>query len=97
MRRPGLPQYLRVRYCMALHEAGRALVATVLRRRRLAAGLAPRLERVERVSIIARGRWDIHSRKCPSSPGASFLTSLCTCLGGSIYLLALHGLLHVSF
>ena len=56
VRRPGLPPYLRVRYSMALHEAGRALVATILRRRQLQAGLPPRLERVERVSIVARGR-----------------------------------------
>ena len=56
VRRPGLPKHLRVRYVMALHEAGRALVATLLRRRRLAEGLPPRLERVERVSVVARGR-----------------------------------------
>ncbi|KAK9792719.1 hypothetical protein WJX73_003140 [Symbiochloris irregularis] len=55
VRRPALPSYLRVRYCMALHESGRALAATLLRRQRLAEGLPPHLERVERVSIVARG------------------------------------------
>ena len=42
---------------MALHEAGRAMVATLLRQQRLVQGLPPHLERVERVSIVARGRW----------------------------------------
>lgn len=56
VRRPGLPPHLRMRYCMALHEAGRALTATLLRRQRLSQGLEPHLEKVERVSIVARGR-----------------------------------------
>lgn len=56
VRRPSLPHYLRVRYCMALHESGRTLVATLLRRMRLAEDLTPHLEKVERVSIVARGR-----------------------------------------
>lgn len=41
---------------LALHEMGKALVATVLRQRYLAAGREPHLEAVERVTIVPRGR-----------------------------------------
>ena len=40
----------------AIHEMGKALVATVVRQARESQGLKPRLERVERVSMVPRGR-----------------------------------------
>lgn len=56
VRRPALPDRLRQKYRFAVHEVGRALVSTVLRSRELAAGRKPRLERVERVSMVPRGQ-----------------------------------------
>ncbi len=50
VRRPALPDYLEVRKCFAVHECGKALVATVLRDQ------TGRLEQVERVSVVPRGR-----------------------------------------
>ena len=50
MRRPPLPDYLEVRKCFAVHECGKAMVATALREQ------TGRLEKVERVSIVPRGR-----------------------------------------
>ena len=50
VRRPPLPDYLEVRKCFAVHECGKALVATTLRQQ------TGRLEEVERVSIVPRGR-----------------------------------------
>ena len=50
VRRPPLPDYLEVRKCFAVHECGKALVATILRDQ------TGRLEQVERVSIVPRGR-----------------------------------------
>jgi hypothetical protein len=40
----------------AIHEFGKALMATLLRQSRATQGLRPRLERVERVSMVPRGR-----------------------------------------
>ena len=54
--RSGLREGLPSRRCMAIHEAGRALTATLLRQQALQAGAMPKLEAVERVSIIPRGR-----------------------------------------
>ena len=54
--RAGLREGLPSRRCMAIHEAGRALTATLLRQQALLAGSVPKLEAVERVSIIPRGR-----------------------------------------
>ncbi len=54
VRRPGLPERLRQRHRFAVHEGGKAVAATVLRQRALDAGRRPRLERVERVSLVAR-------------------------------------------
>ena len=54
--RSGLREGLPSRRCMAIHEAGRALTATLLRQQALQAGTTPKLEAVERVSIIPRGR-----------------------------------------
>lgn len=51
-----MPATFRVSQQFAIHEMGKALVATVLRQAREAQGLKPRLERVERVSIVPRGR-----------------------------------------
>ena len=45
----------------AIHEVGKALVATVLRLNRERQGLKPRLERVERVSMVPRGRCISHN------------------------------------
>ena len=56
LRRPSMPKSFRVSGQFAAHEVGKALVATVLRRAREDAGLRPRLERVERVSMVPRGR-----------------------------------------
>ncbi|CAL8467968.1 g7506 [Coccomyxa elongata] len=56
LRRPSMPATFRVSKQFAIHEMGKALVATVLRQAREAQGLKPRLERVERVSIVPRGR-----------------------------------------
>ncbi|KAL3161042.1 hypothetical protein ABBQ38_009425 [Trebouxia sp. C0009 RCD-2024] len=50
VRRPALPDYLEVRKYFAVHECGKALVATKLRQQ------TGRLEQVERVSIVPRGR-----------------------------------------
>lgn len=50
IRRPALPQRFPVRRAMALHEAGTAIIATLLHR---ASG---RIEPVERVSLVPRGR-----------------------------------------
>lgn len=50
MRRPPLPDRLPVKRAMAVHEVGKALVASVLRER------TGRLEKVERVSMVPRGR-----------------------------------------
>jgi len=50
VRRPPLPDRLAVKRAMAVHEAGKALMACVLRQR------TGRLERVERVSMVPRGR-----------------------------------------
>ena len=50
VRRPPLPDYLEVKKCFAVHECGKALVATILREQ------TGRLEQVERVSVVPRGR-----------------------------------------
>ena len=55
LRRAPLPDRLRPRRHMAAHEAGTALVSEVLRRSATAAGRAPVVESVERVSIAPRG------------------------------------------
>lgn len=52
---PGLPERMQVRRWLTVYEAGRALVATVLRRRCLQAGQRPHVEAVERVTILPRG------------------------------------------
>ena len=62
LRRPAMPATFRVAAQFAIHEMGKALVATVLRKAREAEGLKPRLERVERVSMVPRGR-------CGADPG----------------------------
>ena len=51
VRRPPLPDRLPIKRVFAVHEVGKGLVATVLRQR------TGRLEKVERVSIVPRGRW----------------------------------------
>ena len=56
LRRPGMPKTFSISRSFAIHEAGKALVATVLRLNRERQGLKPRLERVERVSMVPRGR-----------------------------------------
>ena len=56
VRRPALPDRMRQKYRFAVHEVGKALVATVLRAAEVDAGRRPRLERVERVSMVPRGR-----------------------------------------
>lgn len=60
VRRPALPDYLEVKKYFAVHECGKALVATKLREK------TGRLEQVERVSIVPRGR----SAALLSSPAA---------------------------
>ena len=60
IKRPGLPKRMHMRYRIAVHETGKALLATVLRRRYLEAGRKPHLEAVERVTILGRGRC-VHS------------------------------------
>ena len=54
-----MPRDFKICKAFAIHEAGKALVATVLRLDRERQGLRPRLERVERVSMVPRGRYDI--------------------------------------
>lgn len=54
VRRPPLPDYLEVKRCFAVHECGKALVAIKLREK------TGRLEEVERVSIVPRGRSAAH-------------------------------------
>ena len=49
MRRPPLPNRLGVKRALAVHEAGKGLVATLLRAR------TQYLERIERVSMVPRG------------------------------------------
>ncbi len=56
LRRPSMPATFRVSKQFAIHEMGKALVATVARQARESQGLKPRLERVERVSMVPRGR-----------------------------------------
>lgn len=56
LRRPSMPATFRVSRQFAIHEMGKALVATVMRQARESEGLKPRLERVERVSMVPRGR-----------------------------------------
>ena len=51
-----MPKTFSISRSFAIHEAGKALVATVLRLTRERQGLKPRLERVERVSMVPRGR-----------------------------------------
>ncbi len=50
IRRNPLPDRLPIKRAMAVHEAGKALVASLLRQR------TGRLEKVERVSMVPRGR-----------------------------------------
>lgn len=50
VRRPALPDYLHVKKAFAVHECGKAMVATALRQQ------TGRMEQVERVSIVPRGR-----------------------------------------
>ena len=50
IRRPALPDRFPVRRAMAVHEAGTAIVATLLHR------TSGRIEAVERVSLVPRGR-----------------------------------------
>ena len=50
IRRMPLPDRLPVKRAMAVHESGKALVASLLRQR------TGRLEKVERVSMVPRGR-----------------------------------------
>lgn len=82
VRRPALPDYLQAKQAMALHEAGRALVATVLRKAQLDQGLPPRLERVERVTVVARGRSDAHAARWPAQVQLQILPGWCTLLIG---------------
>jgi hypothetical protein len=49
VRRPPLPDRLGVKRALAVHEAGKGLVATLLRAR------TQYLERIERVSMVPRG------------------------------------------
>lgn len=56
LRRPGMPKSFQMSQAFAIHEVGKALVATVMRLDRERLGLKPRLERVERVSMVPRGR-----------------------------------------
>ena len=56
LRRPGMQKTYQMSKSFAIHEVGKALVATVLRLNRERQGLKPRLERVERVSMVPRGR-----------------------------------------
>ena len=56
LRRPGMPKTFQMSQSFAIHEVGKALVATVMRQDRERQGLKPRLERVERVSMVPRGR-----------------------------------------
>ena len=51
-----MPKTFSISRSFAIHEAGKALVATVLRLTRERQGLKPRLERVERISMVPRGR-----------------------------------------
>ena len=60
VRRPSLPDYLEVKRCFAVHECGKALVAIKLREK------TGRLEQVERVSIVPRGR--SAAPCCPLTP-----------------------------
>ena len=50
IRRPSLPDRFRIKKCMAVHEAGTGIIATLLHRS------AGRIEPVERISIVPRGR-----------------------------------------
>ena len=50
VRRPPLPDYLDIKKAFAVHECGKALVAMALRQQ------TGRMEQVERVSIVPRGR-----------------------------------------
>ena len=52
---PGLPERMKVRRWLTAYEAGRALVATVLRRRCIEQGKRPHVEAVQRVTILPRG------------------------------------------
>ena len=55
LKRPPLPARLPTRASMAAHEAGIGVVSEALRREAAAAGATPRVEAVERVSIVPRG------------------------------------------
>lgn len=52
---PGLPERMQIRRWLTVYEAGRALVATALRRRCLKEGRRPHVEAVQRVTILPRG------------------------------------------
>lgn len=54
VRRPALPDYMHVKRAFAVHECGKAIIATALRQQ------TGRMEHVERVSIIPRGRCGTH-------------------------------------
>ena len=54
-----MPRDFKICKAFAIHEVGKALVATVMRLDREHQGLRPRLERVERVSMVPRGRYAI--------------------------------------
>ena len=64
-----MPKTFQMSQSFAVHEVGKALVATVMRLDRERQGLKPRLERVERVSMVPRGRcaqsliWGVMSRQ----------------------------------
>lgn len=46
-----MPDYMMIKKALGVHEIGKALVATVLRQQ------TGRLEEVERISIVPRGRY----------------------------------------
>eukprot|EP00884_Botryococcus_braunii_P017855 jgi/Botrbrau1/4753/Bobra.0137s0025.1 len=56
VRRPSLRDTLRTKWRFAVHEGGKAVAATLLRQVIESAGRTSHLERVERVSIVPRGR-----------------------------------------
>ena len=63
-----MPKTFQMSQSFAVHEVGKALVATVMRQDRERQGLKPRLERVERVSMVPRGRWSFLLLCCAMEP-----------------------------
>lgn len=86
-----MPKTFQMSRSFAIHEVGKALVATVMRLDRERQGLKRRLERVERVSMVPRGRCVIFAQEgftvSQNSPASSACVSVMRAACGELFLL----------